>query len=225
MSACLRRRKTGVFPYIVAPLKSGDKLLPYAILGELTLGATRRRAWFLPPVAGDTVLVQLETMAQNLGCTGEAPPCGKLETPYVGLGDAVPKNTPVLLQLTNAISGAQLYMGCDEAAGGVLRYSSPPACGAASPTWLQLTNANALHPNLAFGIDNRATTSDGRALYAQPTISSDVFQLAWQAPATAAGTPCQLLLVYPCDCPPCGVGQLGAAPPGSVVAGPTWPGM
>jgi hypothetical protein len=32
------------------------------------------------------------------------PPCCKLETPYVGLDDAVPKTTPVLLQLRPSLS-------------------------------------------------------------------------------------------------------------------------
>jgi hypothetical protein len=237
---CLRRKRTGVYPPIITPLKNYGTALPYALIGEPSgcrggvgsAGQVRRRAWFLPPSGADApVLVALETMEQELGCCGEAPQCATVITPYVGMGAPIPKGTPLILKMTNAELAATFYVGCTEDEDGVLRYAAAPGCtaGPATSAWICLSNANVLRPNLEYGVANAATSfSSGstlaRALYAQPTLTPGVFQLAWQAPETAAGSPCSLLLVYPCECSPC-LYQEGAAPPGAVVAGPTWPGM
>jgi hypothetical protein len=226
---CLRRKRTGVYPPIITPLTNYGTALPYAFVGE---AGARRRAWFLPPAAADApVLVALETVEQELGCSGEAPVAATVITPYAGMGAPIPKNTPLILKLANAELAATFYVGCAEDEGGVLRYAAAPGCtaGPATSAWLCLTNANARQSNLDYGVISAATAFDSgaaaaRALFAQPTLTPGVFQLAWQAPATAAGSPCSLQLVYPFESLPC-VSPGAVTAPGAVVAGPTWLGM
>lgn len=224
--ASTSRRLVGQYPPVVARIPNQGTTLAVALLGDPgTRGELpRRRAWFVPPaVDGAPVTVAIETTRQNLGISCDAPPCGALTTPYAGAGAPVPQSTPCLLQIDNAVTEQSFLIGCDEDEDGALLYTATPGCtaGPATSSWLQLTGTNPLQPYIAYGIANAATTSDGRALYAQPTLTPDVYRLAWQAPETAVGTPCGILLVYPSSCPPCATTATVRTVTGAVTVGPS----
>lgn len=215
----------GAYPYIVTPLANYDSTIPYFTVA--LADGTNRRAWLNPPTTDDEVAtITLESLDMSRGRAG-APQRAQIQTNIVGVGLAMPQSTPIIYSVYNAEVGNTWHLGCEEDGDGKLIYSaiaSPDAClsGPATNTWFVLTMTNPLQPNLLYGTTLTCQTQNKRVLRALPTLSTNVYELAWRFPASSEGLSVSLTEVYPDKCLPCSREVVSSLPLGSALAGPTW---
>jgi hypothetical protein len=202
----VKKRGLGTFPYIVTPLFNGDSVVPYFTVAWAD--GRRRRAWLLPPeYTGAVAKIRLESVPMSLGCAG-APQKAVIETNVAAIGAALPQSSPVLLLVYNSCAGATWRLGCSEDSANKLTYaevSTPDVCLAdpASISWFYLSSVNPLQALLSSGTRMVCTTRNERVLRALPTLSADVFELAWREPASPEGFDVDLTAVLDAACVAC----------------------
>ena len=204
----LRKKKNGTFPYIVVSLRNFDSIIPY--FNVTFYDGSRRRAWLMPPeYTGQPAHIRLESTDMSLGCDG-SPQTATLETNEVGVNVALPQGSAVLLRVYNKCLGKTWRLGCSESTDGKITYDEIlpgvlDTCLAATPsnTWFVLTTTNLFQQYVYSGVTLLCRTRNGRVLRALPTLSSDIYELAWREPASPEGFDVDLTAVLDTVCLAC----------------------
>lgn len=204
----LKKRKTGTFPYIVSRLRNYESVIPYFTVTFPDGG--RRKAWLLPPEYDDEVAkIRLESCAMSLGCEQE-PQHVTLVTNAAGVNVPLLQFTPVLMQAYNKCVGKTWRLGCrQQDASRKLIYTTIPdtadTCLAGPPTdtWFVLSTTNLFQQYLYSGVTLLCRTLNGNVLRALPTLSADVYELAWREPASPEGFDVDLTTVLVGACLSC----------------------
>jgi len=190
----------------VARLRNFDNVIPYFTVTFNDGG--RRKAWLLPPeYDNDVAKIRLESMAMSLGCVESEPQHVTLETNTAGVTIPLVQSTPVLMRVYNKCAGKSWRLGCSEV-DSKLVYTpipDPDTCLAepATNTWFVLTTTNLFQQYLYSGVTLLCRTLNGRVLRALPTLSSDVYELAWKEPASPEGFDVDLTAVLDSACLAC----------------------
>lgn len=149
-----------------------------------------------------TIVLDNNLVPQNAG------PTPTVQTLAVGAGDPIPTtmSVPITFSVFGSYTSVTAEFGWDEQADGTLLYTSP------APPHTTPTNTNFLltapptvpSKFLRTGHKNTATSKNGRALRAIPTVDPTKFTLAWKPMASAEGFAVVNVTIYssaPCkDC-------------------------